>query len=77
MFTTPGVDAYRTPDHIPKFSIYDKEAQWDISPEDAVRYFRDRWPNSLSDSNDVELLCFLHEMPDIVWIADDGSLHAS
>jgi hypothetical protein len=39
MLTTPGVDVYRTPDHIPKFSIYDKEAQWNISPENAVQYF--------------------------------------
>jgi hypothetical protein len=77
MLTAPGADVIRTPRHIPKFTIYDKEAQWDIRPEDAVQYFRDRWPENLTDSNDVELIYFLYEMPAIIWIADDGSLHAS
>ncbi len=77
LLTTPGIDVYRTPTHVPKFTIYDKEAQWNITPEDAVRYFQDRWPKGIKDSNDVELVYFLYEMPDIIWIADDGSLHAS
>ena len=77
MLVTPGADIYQTQEHIPKLNIYDKEAQWDVSPEDAVQYFRERWPKNLKDSNDVELTYYLYEMPGIIWIADDGSLYAS
>ncbi len=77
MLVTPGADVYQTQEHIPKLNIYDKEAQWDVSPKDAVQYFRERWLESLKDSNDVELTYYLYEMPGIIWIADDGSLYAS
>ena len=74
---TPGIDIYRTPTHIPKFSIFDKETHWNVSQKEAVRYSQERWPKKISNVRDVELVYFLYEMPGIIWIADDGSLHSS
>ncbi len=77
MLITPGVDVTRTSTHVPKFNIYDKEAQWNASPQNAVRYLREHWPKNLVNAEDKELTYYLYEMPGIIWIANDGSLHAS
>ncbi|OZY86301.1 hypothetical protein CBP51_04545 [Cellvibrio mixtus] len=53
------------------------EEVWDDNPSNIVSYLKDRWPESVKDRDDIELTVYLHEIPAILWVGDNGVLVGS
>jgi hypothetical protein len=50
---------------------------WDADASTILEYLRCRWPVEASSENDRVLTNYFYEMPAILWVATDGTLHGS
>jgi hypothetical protein len=50
---------------------------WDADTPTILQYLRSRWPADAISEKDVSLTNYFYDMPAILWIASDGSLHGS
>ena len=77
-FIAPNADCYISPDNPnPRFTIYDADAYWNISPREIVSFLRQNWPSKALSENDTTLLLYLYEMPAVVWFDEKGEPVAS
>ncbi|MBX7276957.1 hypothetical protein ACLBW8_27255 [Pseudomonas sp. M5A4_2d] len=77
-FIKPGADCYISPSNpLPKLSIYDEAAHWDLSVKEIISYLREGWPKGAESENDVELTVYFYEIPGVIWIDKNGCFFAS
>lgn len=50
---------------------------WDADSETIVDYLRSHWPADATSEKDVVLTNYFYDMPAILWVAPDGTLHGS
>lgn len=50
---------------------------WDADADTILEYLRSRWPIGASSEKDVSLTNYFYDMPAILWVAPDGTLHGS
>lgn len=78
IFIAPGMDCYISSENpSPKYTIYDKEAHWNATPEEIISYFKMHWPATAHSEDDLDLVTYFYKMPGIIWIDGDGKLYAS
>jgi hypothetical protein len=77
-FIAPGVDCYISPSNPnPRYSCEDEDAHWKASPEEIIASLKSQWPTDVSEVDDVEMIVYLHTIPGIIWLGDDGEWHGS
>ncbi|WP_090695012.1 hypothetical protein [Paraburkholderia phenazinium] len=78
MFIAPGADCYTSPANPhPRYTIYDRDAQWHEPPDEIVRQLVAQWPRHVSNANDPELTVYFYMIPGVIWVDEDGKLYAS
>ncbi|WP_080965601.1 hypothetical protein [Chromobacterium subtsugae] len=50
---------------------------WDVDVDSILNYFLTHWPSDVNSENDIKLTDYFYDMPAILWVADDGTLHGS
>jgi len=50
---------------------------WDVDVKTILQYLRSRWPDAARSENDIVLAEYFYDMPAILWVAEDGTLHGS
>ncbi|MHA6911455.1 hypothetical protein ACQUJS_24100 [Ralstonia pseudosolanacearum] len=50
---------------------------WDADVATILQYLRSRWPEAAKSENDLILTDYFYEIPAILWVAPDGTLHGS
>lgn len=76
-FIAPGADCYISPSNPnPRFTIHDRDAQWQASASEIIGYLRERWPANVSEENDPILLTYFYELPGVIWVSQNGDLVA-
>ena len=78
MFIAPGADCYVSQTNpTPKLTVADTEARWSAPIPEIMNYVRERWPETVSEENDVELMYYFCELPGLIWVGEGGRLVAS
>jgi hypothetical protein len=72
------VDCYISPRNPnPIHLINDKHVHWKKSSEEIINALKNRWPTHVVTDDDIDLVAYFYEIPGLIWVARDGSLHAS
>ncbi|MBN3779484.1 hypothetical protein G3O06_18285 [Burkholderia sp. Ac-20345] len=50
---------------------------WDVDAKTILDYWRSHWPMNVTSENDADLTDYFYDMPAILWVASDGTLHGS
>ncbi|HDR9584501.1 TPA: hypothetical protein QDC22_002914 [Burkholderia stabilis] len=50
---------------------------WDADVSTIMDYWESHWPGSVISENDILLANYFYDMPAILWVASDGTLHGS
>jgi hypothetical protein len=50
---------------------------WDADTMTILDYLLSRWPVDISSEKDIKLTNYFYDMPAILWVASDGTLHGS
>jgi hypothetical protein len=50
---------------------------WDVDIEKILKYLQDHWPVNVIPEKDAALTDYFYDMPAILWVAPDGTLHDS
>jgi hypothetical protein len=53
------------------------DGRWVDSPANIISCLKDMWPESITDRNDIALTVYLHEIPAILWVGDNGEIVGS
>lgn len=50
---------------------------WDVPNDTIVEYLKSHWPADVTSENDLALTDYFYDMPAILWVGPDGTLHGS
>ncbi|WP_175948627.1 hypothetical protein [Burkholderia pyrrocinia] len=50
---------------------------WGADTETILEYLESRWPAHVTSEKDVALTNYFYDMPAILWVSPDGTLHGS
>lgn len=48
---------------------------WEVENSVVINYLMEKWPKQAQ--SEMELIDYFYEIPAVIWVAEDGTLHAS